>query len=147
VQVEVWAGYFGAHSARLEGLRLVRAQPPLADAELTNVAALAGAVALVHRGGCSFVEKAARAQAAGALAVVFVNNDEDESHPDGGANNPHAAAVTIPVVCVPAAAAAGAGLGLLDEDETWEHVSLTVVSAWLAVPKVRAGRPHPSTCP
>ena len=42
----------------------VATQPPLADAELTNADELAGAVALVHRGECSFAEKAERAAAA-----------------------------------------------------------------------------------
>lgn len=36
---------------------------------------VAGAVALIDRGGCAFVEKALAAQAAGALGVVICNND------------------------------------------------------------------------
>ena len=49
---------------------VVAAEPPLADAELTNAAALAGSVALARRGGCSDTEKAERAAAAGAVALL-----------------------------------------------------------------------------
>ena len=54
--------------------RLVATDPPLAEAELANAAALIGKVALTYRGAVSFAEKAARVAAAGALALVVVNN-------------------------------------------------------------------------
>jgi hypothetical protein len=53
----------------------VAAAPELADADLTNAAELRGKVAVVSRGGCPFLEKALRAQAAGAVAVIVINND------------------------------------------------------------------------
>jgi signal peptide peptidase-like protein 2B len=55
---------------------------------------------MVSRGGCSFVVKAQRLQAAGAIAMVCVNNDEDkpdEVIPMGGDG---AENITIPVVMV-----------------------------------------------
>ena len=55
---------------------------------LTNAAEIAGCVALVERGGCSFVAKAARAQAAGAVAVIIVNyaDTADDDEPSSGAD-------------------------------------------------------------
>ena len=41
---------------------------------LTNAAAVAGKVALIERGTCGFVVKAATAQAAGAIGVIIYNN-------------------------------------------------------------------------
>jgi hypothetical protein len=56
----------------------------------------AGAIALIDRGSCTFVQKAQNAQAAGAAAVIFVNNVAgDPSEPSG--NDP---SITIPVVQV-----------------------------------------------
>lgn len=63
------------------GVRLVRADPPRAETEIVNATELSGAIALIYRGACSFTEKAQRAQAAGAVAVVFVNSDDEETHP------------------------------------------------------------------
>ncbi|HJU40841.1 MAG TPA: PA domain-containing protein, partial [Tahibacter sp.] len=41
---------------------------------LANAAALAGKIALVDRGNCRFADKTLRAQAAGAVATIIVNN-------------------------------------------------------------------------
>jgi hypothetical protein len=41
---------------------------------LVNAAAMAGKIALIDRGNCTFAEKVAAAEAAGALAAVIVNN-------------------------------------------------------------------------
>ena len=57
------------------GLRLVPADPVQAEANLANAADLAGAAALVDRGGCSFTDKVDRCAAAGARAVLVANND------------------------------------------------------------------------
>ena len=75
----------------------VRAEPPLAEAELTNAAELAGAVAVIGRGGCTFVEKARRAQAAGAVGVIIVNTEDTLLAPadDGSGGD-----IRIPVVGV-----------------------------------------------
>lgn len=59
----------------------MRTDPPRAETEIVNATELAGAIALIYRGACSFTEKAQRAQAAGAVAVVFVNSDDEETHP------------------------------------------------------------------
>ncbi|WP_139979407.1 M14 family zinc carboxypeptidase [Nocardioides litoris] len=69
----------------------------------------AGAIALVDRGECTFAEKAANAQAAGASAVVVVNNVSGAAASPG--NIP--AAVTVPVVGI--SQADGARLRALTE--------------------------------
>lgn len=74
---------------------LVYAQPADACAAITNASALAGKVALIDRGTCFFVEKAKRAQTAGAIAVVIANNQAGLT-PMGGED----ATVTIPTVQV-----------------------------------------------
>lgn len=68
------------------------ATPDMGCGAITPLAA--GALALVSRGECTFAEKAVNAQAAGAAAVVVVNNLS------GAATSPGAipASVTIPVV-------------------------------------------------
>ncbi len=53
---------------------LVQADPPLACSALVNAGALAGKVALVDRGTCPFSDKFDAASAAGAVAVVVVDN-------------------------------------------------------------------------
>lgn len=53
---------------------LVRADPNLACGDLSNAAALRGNIALIDRGTCFFADKILNAQAAGAIAVVMVNN-------------------------------------------------------------------------
>lgn len=58
---------------------LVMAQdntPPTTDAceQLVNAAAIAGHIALVDRGLCTFVDKVLTLQSAGALAVIVINN-------------------------------------------------------------------------
>lgn len=59
--------------------RLVCVDPPRADcAEIANARDVAGAIALVVRGGCSFADKARRVQAAGAIAMVLANNTREE---------------------------------------------------------------------
>lgn len=68
-------------SSTANGIKLVRTDPPRAEIELANAADLTGAIALIYRGACPFTEKAQRAQNAGAVAVVFVNSDDEETHP------------------------------------------------------------------
>jgi hypothetical protein len=55
---------------------VVATDPPLANAELTNAAALVGKVALARRGGCPFAQKAERAAAAGAVALLVSDSEE-----------------------------------------------------------------------
>lgn len=53
---------------------LVSAQPAIACSALTNAAEVAGKIALVERGSCSFDAKVAQAQNAGAVGVAVINN-------------------------------------------------------------------------
>ena len=57
---------------------IVAAQPPLADADITNAAELAGKFALVQRGNVSFTTKARRVAAAGAVGLIIVDTDDDD---------------------------------------------------------------------
>jgi subtilisin family serine protease len=57
---------------------LVRADPADACASLNNAKAIAGKVALIDRGTCNFVDKVKRAQQAGAVAVVVVDNTDED---------------------------------------------------------------------
>ncbi len=54
---------------------VVEAVPFDACAPLTNALALAGKIALIQRGTCEFTQKVAAAEAAGAIAVLVVNNN------------------------------------------------------------------------
>src|SRR5207245_2496945 len=53
---------------------VVCVQPNDACAALSNSAAVAGNIALIDRGACLFVDQIQRAQDAGAVAVIMVNN-------------------------------------------------------------------------
>lgn len=62
----------------------------------SNPGELAGKIALVDRGNCSFVQKAANAQDAGAIALLVANNAGNEPLALGGADP----AILIPAVSV-----------------------------------------------
>jgi hypothetical protein len=62
-----------------------------------NAGAIAGNIAVIDRGTCTFVSKALAAQAAGAIAVVIVNNAVTATPPALGGTDP---TVVIPVVSV-----------------------------------------------
>jgi hypothetical protein len=65
---------------------------------LTNAADVAGNIAIINRGTCSFITKALNAQAAGAIGVIIHNNANGAPPPGlGGGPNP---SVTIPTVSV-----------------------------------------------
>jgi hypothetical protein len=91
-------------SLPIDRLEVVSAVPPLADGDITNVAEMLGKFVMVSRGGCSFVDKAQRLQAAGAIAMVCVNNDsvKPDEVPLMGDHGQReiAASITIPVVMV-----------------------------------------------
>jgi hypothetical protein len=65
---------------------------------LTNAAAVAGKIALVDRGTCGFILKAANAEAAGAVGVIIANNVAGSPPPGLGGVPPPA--VTIPTASV-----------------------------------------------
>lgn len=93
---------FGARRAAFpSALPTIVASPRRADADLRNSDALRGAVAVVVRGGCSFCEKAARVQAAGAIAIVFVNTDDELfSVAPGDDEEELAQTILLPIVLV-----------------------------------------------
>jgi len=66
-------------------------------AALINSTALAGKIAIVDRGNCTFVVKIERAQAAGAIAVIVVNNTGGNPIAMGGTGG---GSITIPSVMV-----------------------------------------------
>ncbi|TMW67049.1 hypothetical protein Poli38472_012165 [Pythium oligandrum] len=70
---------FGSRAEQTLTARLVCVDPPRADLEtLANADDVRGAIALVVRGGCSFIDKARRVQAAGAVAMLLANNTREE---------------------------------------------------------------------
>lgn len=62
----------------------------------SNYAALKNNIALIDRGTCTFVEKVQRAQAAGAKAVVIINNTSSAPFSMGGSN----AGISIPSMMI-----------------------------------------------
>ena len=62
---------------------------------ITNAAAIAGNIALVDRGTCGFILKAANVQAAGAIAMIVADNVAGAPPPDLGGADP---ALVIPAV-------------------------------------------------
>lgn len=62
----------------------------------TNGAALAGKIAVIRRGDCTFVDKVQRAQNAGAVAVIMVNNVAGAPITMGGTSG----TITIPSVMI-----------------------------------------------
>ena len=74
----------------------VVAVPELGCAALENVEQMAGNIAVIRRGDCTFAEKASNAQAAGAVAVVITNNRIGAAYTMTG----DFSAVTIPAMMV-----------------------------------------------
>ncbi len=66
----------------------------------TNADAIRGNVAMIDRGGCTFVIKSRNAQAAGAAGVMIVDNSRATCYPPGMAGD--APDVTIPVFSIAA---------------------------------------------
>ena len=84
--------------ANLDGDVAVPSGDPLgcnASGNPAPIQGVSGKVALVDRGSCAFVEKAANAQAGGATAMVIVNTDDSAISPSGDAPS-----LTIPVIAV-----------------------------------------------
>jgi hypothetical protein len=72
---------------------------------LSNAGEIAGKIALVDRGTCLFVEKAATVQAAGAIGMIVADNEFQQFPPGMGGDAPE---ITIP--CISVTQAAGASL-------------------------------------
>ena len=68
-----------------------------ACAPLINASAVSGNIALIDRGGCTFASKTLEAQAAGAIAVVIINNVAGNTPIGLGGSEPSA---TIPTVSI-----------------------------------------------
>lgn len=71
---------------------------PTADGceTILNAPSLAGKIALIRRGTCTFVLKVKAAQDAGAIAVIMINNVDGTPIPMGGTD----ASITIPSVMI-----------------------------------------------
>jgi extracellular elastinolytic metalloproteinase len=80
------------------GITASLALPSVADG-CSKLKSLAGKVAVIDRGNCSFKKKVANAQAAGAVAVIIANNDGDTVFVMG--NDPQVrTSIVIPSVMV-----------------------------------------------
>jgi hypothetical protein len=91
--------------------RAAWATPYFAETDLTNANELRGCIVIIKRGGgVSFFDKARRAQEAGAVAAVVINQDD---RPFIAHHEPtdRVEGILIPVVCMPL----GAGEELLTE--------------------------------
>lgn len=79
--------------------KLVLAEPELGCSDITND--IAGGIALISRGNCSFADKAAYAQTAGAKGVIIMNSGEDLIRmPAGWINFPEEILINIPIVMI-----------------------------------------------
>ena len=75
---------------------LVYAEPRLACEPLSNASSIRGRIAMIDRGTCFFADKILHAQAAGALAVVMVNNLDESPIAMGGEST----GIRIPAVMI-----------------------------------------------
>lgn len=89
---------FGATTSSVKSRTTVPAKPRYAQKKLSN-AQLSGNVLLVERGKVTFQQKALRAQAAGAVACVFVNSDNQPFVPFGDGDEEEAT-IGIPCCCL-----------------------------------------------
>ncbi len=82
----------GAFTVPLADIAAVTAQvvqvlPTQACEELSNGAALKGKIAMIERGVCFFTDKIRKAQAAGVVGVIMVNNVDGDPIPMGGSGD------------------------------------------------------------
>ncbi|MDT5269453.1 MAG: hypothetical protein QOH49_1639 [Acidobacteriota bacterium] len=75
---------------------VAQAAPADGCSALTNASTVSGRVALIDRGGCTFVSKVKNAQNAGAVGVIIVNNVTGDLIQMGGGD----ATITIPTLMV-----------------------------------------------
>ncbi len=92
---------FGPQSFSVSGtvVAATDATAPVNDVctAVNNGGTVAGNIALVDRGSCTFVVKAQNAQAAGAIAVIIVDNVSNPNPPGLGGTD---GTITIPVISV-----------------------------------------------
>lgn len=96
-----WGGSIQGLGSPIQDVEIVKADPYdacVGSNPLTNASAINGKIALVKRGTCEFGSKAKAAQAAGAKAVIIVNNVTGSPVGMGAGND--GGAVTIPVIMV-----------------------------------------------
>lgn len=93
-----WGGSILSNLANLQAKQIIKADPYEACGALTNGAAVSGNICLIKRGNCEFGEKALRAQTAGAIAVIIVNNVP--GGPVGMGEGAQGGSVTIPVIMI-----------------------------------------------
>ena len=142
---------FGACRSALADQVLVQTEPPLADADLTNAEGMSGSVAVCMRGGVPFIDKARRAQAAGAVALIVVNSSgESEPEPDSlfamGCADEAEDPITIPVVGIGAAHGErllSAGITSLKYD--WNPHELVLLNDCFTVSSYDGGEETPET--
>ena len=80
-----------------------------------------GKIAIIMRGGCTFVDKVQRAQDDGAIAAIVVNNQ---------ANNPFGMSGTSSTINIPSVMISNAdGLALISEIENGATINATLVNA------------------
>ena len=76
-----------------------------ACSSLVNSSEMSGKIAMIQRGGCSFIDKVKNAQSAGAVAVIVSNRDDgsgkaDTENPFAMGGTPAAGEITIPSVMI-----------------------------------------------
>lgn len=93
-----WGGTIKGLSSPINDVEIVKADPYDGCGALINGSAVQGKIALIKRGSCEFGTKAKNAQAAGAVAVIIVNNVSGA--PVGMGAGSDGGVVTIPVIMV-----------------------------------------------
>ncbi|HHH30083.1 MAG TPA: hypothetical protein ENK57_17300, partial [Polyangiaceae bacterium] len=87
-----YAGTEGSFTAPLSptGISgdIVAVQPALGCTPFSNAAEVAGKIALIQRGSCPFLQKFSEAEAAGAIAVVMVNDEPGTFQMGGDGSSP-----------------------------------------------------------
>jgi hypothetical protein len=102
-----WGGYLRSGQGVTQNVVLARAGTSALDSVNTkgctfysNAAAVAGKIALVRRGDCTFSEKAYYAFKAGAAGVIIYNRNAGEGFINMAATTPWSDTVTIPTVSI-----------------------------------------------
>lgn len=107
---------------------------------LTNAADVAGKIALVDRGACGFVVKAANVQAAGAIAMVVADNAAGSPPAGLGGSDP---SITIPSVRITQSAGVTIKANLASGVQAFLGVDMTVYAGADASNRVLLNTPDP----